>query len=159
MLQSIVCVSQLRESNISRYRRDEMRRGLALSVRQPWAWLICAGYKDIENRNWESKLNQRIFIHASKTHDTAAGYRAAFDTLRSIYGPSEAELVIVSYWTDAKRCTGAIIGEADITGCVTKSGSPWFAGRYGFTLANPTLYDKPVPCRGQLGFFTVEFEE
>ncbi len=24
----------------------------ALSIKQPWAWLICAGYKDIENRSW-----------------------------------------------------------------------------------------------------------
>ena len=22
----------------------------ALSIRQPWAWLICSGYKDIENK-------------------------------------------------------------------------------------------------------------
>lgn len=24
----------------------------ALSFKQPWAWLICAGYKDVENRDW-----------------------------------------------------------------------------------------------------------
>lgn len=23
-----------------------------LSIRQPWAWLIVNGYKDIENRTW-----------------------------------------------------------------------------------------------------------
>ena len=25
-----------------------------LSVRQPWAWLIVAGHKDIENRKWRT---------------------------------------------------------------------------------------------------------
>jgi len=25
----------------------------AISVRQPWAYLICAGIKDIENRTWK----------------------------------------------------------------------------------------------------------
>ncbi len=28
----------------------------ALSVRQPWAWLIVNGCKDIENRDWSTKL-------------------------------------------------------------------------------------------------------
>jgi len=27
----------------------------ALSIRQPWAWLIIAGHKDIENRSWGTK--------------------------------------------------------------------------------------------------------
>jgi ASCH domain len=25
---------------------------VALSVRQPWAWAIVSGYKDVENRSW-----------------------------------------------------------------------------------------------------------
>lgn len=54
---------------------------------------------------------------------------------------------------------GAIIGEVDITGCVTESTSVWFAGPYGFTLANPVLYEKPIPCRGALGFFTPDIKE
>ena len=51
---------------------------------------------------------------------------------------------------------GALIGEVDIVDCVTRSESPWFVGRYGFVLKNPVLYDKPVPCRGALGFFEPE---
>jgi ASCH domain-containing protein len=27
----------------------------ALSVRQPWAWLIVNGYKEVENRDWATK--------------------------------------------------------------------------------------------------------
>jgi hypothetical protein len=26
----------------------------ALSIKQPWAWLIVNGHKDIENRDWRS---------------------------------------------------------------------------------------------------------
>ena len=52
--------------------------------------------------------------------------------------------------------SGAIIGEVDITNCVDKSDSPWFVGKYGLVLANPVLYDKPIPYRGQLGFFEVK---
>ena len=48
---------------------------LVLSVKQPWAYLLCAGIKDIENRTWDipKKIKQliekndgeRILIHAS----------------------------------------------------------------------------------------------
>ena len=58
---------------------------------------------------------------------------------------------------------GAIIGEVDITGCefyppdeLPRLHSPWaMSGQYQFILANPVLYDKPIPCKGQLGFFKV----
>jgi hypothetical protein len=48
---------------------------------------------------------------------------------------------------------GAIVGEVDITGCVTQSNSPWFLGKFGFHLANAKAYDKPITCKGSLGFF------
>ena len=28
-------------------------------------------------------------------------------------------------------------------------------GPYGFVLADPNAYEKPIPCRGQLGFFKI----
>jgi len=46
----------------------------ALSVRQPWAWLIVNAYKDIENRDWATKLRGRIWIHASTHEVTKAKY-------------------------------------------------------------------------------------
>jgi hypothetical protein len=134
----------------------------ALSIKQPWAWLICAGYKDIENRDWfigrkvasgavnfTIPLPMRIYVHAGKQSDlseeTIAFIKERANPLTHEYG---------STWKDVLNF-GAIIGEVDITGCVKESQSPWFVGRYGFTLANPILYDKPIPYRGQLGFFEV----
>lgn len=38
-----------------------------LSVKQPWAWLICMGIKNVENRTWARKFRGRILIHASAT--------------------------------------------------------------------------------------------
>ena len=49
---------------------------LALSFKQPWAWLVAAGIKDVDNRTWwlhmPPFLNypadpRRIYVHASKT--------------------------------------------------------------------------------------------
>lgn len=44
-----------------------------LSVKQPWASLICGGIKDVENRSW--RVNDepgRILIHAGKTMGAVA---------------------------------------------------------------------------------------
>ena len=38
---------------------------LALSIRQPWAWLILRAGKDVENRDWSTKVRGRVLIHAS----------------------------------------------------------------------------------------------
>jgi hypothetical protein len=42
---------------------------LALSIRQPWCFAILHGGKDIENRDWPTKVRGRVLIHASKKHD------------------------------------------------------------------------------------------
>src|SRR5437016_10859136 len=41
----------------------------ALSVRQPWAWLIVNGHKDIENRSWQTKFRGKLLIHAGQRFD------------------------------------------------------------------------------------------
>jgi len=135
----------------------------ALSIKQPWAWLICAGYKDIENRSWwlhmPPLLNypanpRRIYVHASKTID-----REAFKWIALWIPKAIIRKFMFNGLPDAGMfVTGAIIGEVDITGCVEKSDSPWFTGPYGFTLANPVLYENPIPCRGRLGFFEPDIE-
>ena len=38
----------------------------ALSIRQPWAWLIVNGHKDIENRQWRTHFRGKIYVHAAK---------------------------------------------------------------------------------------------
>lgn len=124
----------------------------ALTIKQPWAWLICAGSKDIENRDWPTNFKGRIYVHAGKNPDLYAGEYIA-ERLNRLQSLELANYI---------RCGmsfGAIIGEVDITGCVSKSESQWFVGKYGFTLANPVLYAKPIPYRGQLGFFNVELIE
>jgi hypothetical protein len=107
-----------------------------ISVRQPWAWAIIHGGKDIENRSWKTTLRGRVFIHAAKKIDNPS--TCIFDTFGVLL-------------TD-KFLTGGIIGSVDIVDCVTSSESKWFFGPYGFVLKNPISLDF-FPCRGQLGFF------
>ncbi len=119
---------------------------LVISVRQPWAWLIINAGKDIENRDWFTKVRGRILIHAAKGM-TKDEYESAYHTMirvnRSLLMPSFATLD-----------RGGIIGSVEIVDCVSKSDSPWFFGRYGFVLRDPQRLPF-YPCRGQLGFFRI----
>ena len=112
----------------------------ALSIRQPWAWLIANGYKDIENRTWDTKFRGRIYVHTGQRIDPNDFQR-------------QREHVRTSGIMIPELVTGAVIGEVDIVDCVTQSDSPWFDGPCGLVLANPVAYVKPIPCKGQLGFF------
>lgn len=123
----------------------------ALSIQQPWAWLIVNGYKDIENRSWPTKMRGPIWIHASKKADYSAvqTHRLKDDILAILaqHGLSMDDLP-----------RGGIIGKANIVDCVTNHESKWFEGEHGFVLADQQRC-KFVPCRCKLNFFSVESVE
>lgn len=117
----------------------------ALSIRQPWAWLIVNGHKDIENRDWWTGFRGPVLIHASKGMT-----RDEYDDCEDL---SSALGVTLPPFEALER--GGIVGRAVITGCVKDSDSPWFFGKYGFVVADAkTLPFRPF--RGQLGFFDVQ---
>jgi len=122
----------------------EIKAVKRLSIRQPWAWLIVNGHKDIENRDWPTRFRGRILIHAGKTMT-----RADYDACKLFLAASDINLQLPEYH-DLLR--GGIVGEAEIVDCVSASDSPWFVGRFGFVMANA----KPLPfvgCPGQLGLY------
>lgn len=136
----------------------------ALSIRQPWAWLIIrpditdpetrefairnAYTKDIENRSWPTKMRGRILVHAAKGM-TLDEYDEAIDVLWAV-GDRTINLPSVD-----QIDRGGIIGTVDIVDCITRSASPWFFGPYGFVLSNPQPLPF-LPMSGRLGFFDVE---
>jgi hypothetical protein len=126
------------------------RKMKALSVRQPWAFLIACGIKDIENRSWETNYRGRIYIHAGQRFDP----NALIELLEM--GMSLARALMLHSNQVAR---GMIIGEVDIVDCITSSNSKWFKGKFGWVLANPELYEKPIPYKGKLGLFNVELGE
>lgn len=118
---------------------------LAVSIRQPWAWLILHAGKDIENRNWQTSYRGPCLIHAAKGMTVMEYEEAAMFLTTEI-----PRKITLPAFDELQR--GGIVGSVDITGCWVKHHSPWFVGFYGFSLANP----KPLrftPCRGQLRFF------
>jgi len=66
----------------------------AISVRQPWAWAIIFGGKDVENRNkapigTQQLIGRRIQIHAAKgmTQHEYESARAALSALKTEVKP------------------------------------------------------------------------
>lgn len=118
----------------------------ALSIRQPWAWLILHAGKDIENRSWQTAVRGRVLLHAAKGM-TRDEYEDGIDALIS----RKIKRVLPAFATLER---GGIVGSVEIVDCVREHSSPWFVGRYGFVLRDP----EPLPfrpLRGALGFFDV----
>ena len=93
----------------------------ALSIRQPWAWLIVNGHKDIENRCWKTHFRGKIYVHASKGM-TRGDYLACEICCSDIPG---AEL---PPFETLER--GGIVGTVEIVDCVDQDASPWFFGEF-----------------------------
>jgi len=119
---------------------------MALSIRQPWAWLIVNGYKNIENRTWSTYFRGSFLVHASKKIDYAG-----LDWVRL----NCPDIVLPMVFE-----TGGIVGSAEMVGIVNhqRSGGFWFTGPYGFVLRNarPLPF---VPMLGSTGFFQTDYRK
>lgn len=116
----------------------------AISIRQPWAWLIVNGYKDIENRTWYTRYRGPVLVHAAKGM-TRSEYQMACDLAFSI-NPD----IFMPAFEEFER--GGIVGYVTITGCTNAETSPWFFGPIGFelTAARPLPFHRMT---GRLNFF------
>lgn len=130
----------------------------ALSIQQPYAWLIVNGYKNIENRDWTTNYRGFVLIHASKQVDSHFfandGKTVFLPYAEQVCGESIAPIMPINL-EDYER--GGIIGYATLKEVVTESASPWFHGKYGFMLTQRHTVDF-IPLRGQLGLFDVQPE-
>jgi len=97
----------------------------AVSVRQPWAWLIVNGYQDIENRRWGSKHRGPLRIHAGAGKSSLAEDEAWVVRRFGIRLPAEYDF-------------GGIIGVVNVLDCRERSDSPWHEpGFIGWLLGKP----------------------
>lgn len=123
---------------------SEMR---ALSIQQPWAWGICAGVKNTENRTWTTGHRGRIAIHASTSPKVVNQY----------HRESGCESMHRSKFT-----FGAIIGFADIVEVASygqkHEKDPFAEGPYCWTLENGRFLKKPIPLPGKLNLFKLSEE-
>lgn len=121
----------------------------ALSIRQPWAWLIIHGHKDIENRDWSTPFRGQLLVHAGLTMT-----RDYYDQITEELG--NAGMLPASgfpSYEDLPR--GGLVGWNHIFDCVKQILLNWKQqGTFGFVLRD----SRPVTLvtwRGRLQFFNV----
>lgn len=112
----------------------------ALTVRQPWASLIMAGVKDIENRTWRTKHRGKLTIHAGRA-DRGPHTREAWHAVAAL---------------NLDTPTGVLLGTVDLFDITENSASAWAVPEhYHWQLRNPKRM-RPVAAKGRLGLWQVE---
>ena len=128
----------------------------ALSIQQPWAWLILSGYKDLENRTWQTKHRGRILIHTGqRVEPNKEDLEYGFFTAMMASGDKEVD---IRKRYETEMVTGALVGFASIDECISNSESDWFSGPHAFKLSSPVLWSQGIPYKGRLGLFEVPYE-
>lgn len=113
----------------------------ALTVRQPWAWAIVMGYKNVENRARPTNHRGPLLIHAAKQIDVG-GFHSLWEL--GIYRKLPDELTL-----------GALVGQVEVVDCVTNDESRWAEpGAWHWILDRPKEFNTPLSCKGSLGLFT-----
>jgi len=128
-----------------------------LSIRQPWAFLISQGLKDIENREWTTCYRGPLLLHAGSKADEDWFYPARHPKAGQLrmYEAERLEVDDVMPKHISEYPLGAIVGVCDLVDVGTYRGNKWFCGTYGFALANVQAFDEPIPWKGALRLFPV----
>ena len=110
-----------------------------LTVKQPFAHLICIGIKDIENRTWKTNHRGTILIHAGLKPD-----KKPLDIGRELTYVQK-EIIIAQAEMYKTYLFGAIMGQVDIVDCVQNHPSEWAEpNHWHWVLENPILFDVPI---------------
>lgn len=134
----------------------------AISIQQPWAWLIMRPdvenqaerdrlarldqLKMVENRTWFTSHRGPLAIHVSKAYTKRrhAEYRDVIQAKHNILLPEYESMEV-----------GGLIGTVNLIDCVRSSPSQWFLGPWGFILTNakPCTF---VAMTGRLSMFEID---
>ena len=118
-----------------------------ITIKQPWASLICEGIKDIENRTWKTNYRGRVLVHASANPDKQPYMLFNDDQADAI---DNIIMDVLGYY----QHTSLIIGSVELVDCVQNYPSIWAEkGVWNWVLANPMSFLEPIPCKGKLRFW------
>lgn len=114
-----------------------------ITLQQPWAGLILAGGKDVENRSWSTSHRGPLLIHAGRSIDSAAWQ---FPQVRRHAAPELCHEM------------GVILGVVELYD--VRAGEqcqlPWASGtQWVWLLRKPQIFRRPILYRGAHHLFHV----
>lgn len=124
----------------------------AFTVFQPYAFAIVAGLKGYETRPRRTNIRGRVAVHAAKR----------------IWSVEDMEILYHLLPTDWPQDFGAVIGTVEIADCVPveeivdsltaseKLFGDYSPGRFAWVLKDPVRFEKPIPARGNQGWWNWE---
>jgi hypothetical protein len=111
-----------------------MKEIKVISIRQPWAYLIAKGEKDVENRTWTTNYRGELYIHSAKT-------AKSLNLGKNMDIPKE------------KLVFGAIIAKCNLVAIVRDSTSKWaLPEHYHWVLADVEPIE-PIYLGGKQGLW------
>ena len=120
-----------------------------ISLLQPYAWAVAMNLKPLETRTWATKYRGPLLIAASKRF-----HQPHYDYLRSI-GIQLPKKEDFEY--------GKIIAKTNLVDCVVFTKEleqyalcPVYPG-FGLWLKDTKMLERPVPVKGMLGLYDVEW--
>jgi hypothetical protein len=139
-----------------------------LSVRQPWAWLLVAGRKDVENRTWNTKYRGPLLIHAGKSWDAEGADRIeenaafglkwipAYAAMMEHFGFKDFNGREEEIIKPTRGEFGGIVGMVNLDNITRHSYSPWAVqGEFHWQVSG--AMELPfLSCLGRLGLFEME---
>jgi len=137
----------------------------ALSIRQPYAALIVAGIKNIENRSWMSNHSGPVVIVSTRTAEPQKWWKHEREKVKRLGIPfpeklSELDgyaLGVVDFYsmivTTIEGTTETNYPEPD-----TLDKTWWIPDMVGFIFENPRALATPIPVKGMLGLYTLPAE-
>ena len=147
----------------------------AYTVYQPYAYATAVGLKQYETRPRRTNIRGRVAVHAGKKRIKgksadrlymdvlSAGQKneLAWHICRKSH-PEEFGAVIGTV------PLGAVVGTVEIVDCVPveeiadtltereRALGDFSPGRFAWVLRNPVMFEKPIPARGQQGWWNWE---
>lgn len=131
----------------------------AVTIYEPWAGLIMAGAKDVENRSqpYRHVIGHRVAIHVARK-------RARIEDVRYVW----ARFGISLPWPYPPDTAGKVLGSCRVVGVLKPrthldadyanrglaeaAESPWWERRcWGLVLRDVLVYREPIPARGWQG--------
>lgn len=138
-----------------------------ISIRQPFAGLIIAGIKTVENRTWKPRTRLgRMAIVSTAKPESAAAWQAAREKCRrlgkefpeSLCSINSAILGTVVFNSTIWRGYMQQIHTDHLTIDPGLLMDWWNDDIIGWILEKPLRLQHPIPYRGQLGLYTIPAE-